>query len=86
MTEPIMPKVNDKFESLKAFEDAAKANGFAFSRKNSYLTGRKGKSPFVVLQCIKADSNAPTRIITAAVNKIINGGIIHPKDIVNERA
>ncbi|CAG8544874.1 18826_t:CDS:2 [Gigaspora margarita] len=32
------------------------------------------------------DSNAPTRVITTAVNKITDGGIIHPKDIVNKRA
>ncbi|CAG8465364.1 6181_t:CDS:2 [Dentiscutata erythropus] len=172
MTESIMPKVNDKFESLEAFEDAAKSaaksNGFAFARKDSNLTGRNGKSPFVILQCTKGgewrnnwniseetrkkkkntrrdgcpvyiravvtkttdadimwvvtkvvldhihymvesdevaifpqyrvmnlsqknlvrqlhDNHAPTRVITA-VNKVIDGGIICTKDIVNERA
>ncbi|CAG8833035.1 40353_t:CDS:2, partial [Gigaspora margarita] len=172
-----MPKLNERFESLEAFENAAKsaakAHGFAFSRKDSNLVGHKTKSPFVVLQCTKSgewrnnweiteenrkrkkntkrdrcpvyiravvkyystvnsgdepkwvvtkvvlkhnhpmlevdeiatypqyrvmsvsqknlirqlhDSNAPTRVITIAVNKIDNGGIIHPKDVVNERA
>lgn len=177
--EPTILKVNDTFESLEALESAAnlsaKANGFAFSRKDSNLTGRGGKSPFVILQCTKGgewrnnwnieektrkrkkktkrvgcpvyiravaikrhlttdvtkdeivwnvtkvalvhnhplleldevatlpqhrtknlsqkrliqqlhDSNAPTRVITTAANKIVDGGIIHPKDIVNERA
>ncbi|CAG8696578.1 13689_t:CDS:2, partial [Dentiscutata heterogama] len=168
MSKPLMPNVNDKFDSLEAFEDAArlaaKYEGFAFSRKDSNLTGCKGKSLFVVLQCTKEetskrkkttkregcpvyiratatkchsttsvlntevrwivtkavlehkhtmleldevatflqyramslnqknlvqqlhDNNAPTRVITAAVNKVINGGIILSKDIVNERA
>ncbi|CAG8787707.1 23313_t:CDS:2 [Dentiscutata erythropus] len=179
MSKPLMPNVNDKFDSLEAFEDAArlaaKYEGFAFSRKDSNLTGCKGKSLFVVLQCTKGgewkncwniteetskrkkttkregcpvyiratatkchsttsvlntevkwivtkavlehkhtmleldevatfpqyramslnqknlvqqlhDNNAPTRVITAAVNKVINGGIILSKDIVNERA
>ncbi|CAG8856874.1 24457_t:CDS:2, partial [Gigaspora margarita] len=45
---------DDKFESLEAFEDAAKfaakVNGFAFARKNSNFTRHQGKSQFVVLQ------------------------------------
>ncbi|CAG8622005.1 12792_t:CDS:2 [Dentiscutata erythropus] len=53
MTELIMPKVNDEFKSLKAFENAAKSaakyRGFAFSRKDSNLTGHNGKSSFVVV-------------------------------------
>jgi len=32
------------------------------------------------------DSNAPTCVITTAVNKITDGGIIHPKDVVNKHA
>ncbi|CAG8835148.1 32898_t:CDS:1, partial [Gigaspora margarita] len=44
-------------ESLEAFEDAARSaakyEGFAFSRKDSNLTGCKGKLPFVVLRCTK---------------------------------
>ncbi|RIB05151.1 hypothetical protein C2G38_2281685 [Gigaspora rosea] len=177
--EPTIPKVNDKFDSLKVLESAAnlaaKANGFAFSRKDNNLTGHGGKSPFIILQCTKGgewrnncditektckrkkktkrngcpvyiravvvkcyltadtmntetvwnvtkvalehnhplleldevatlpqhrtinlsqkrliiqlhDSNAPTRVITAATNKVADDGIIHPKDIVNERA
>ncbi|RIB27871.1 hypothetical protein C2G38_2159519 [Gigaspora rosea] len=52
--EPTILKVNDTFESLEAFESAAnlaaKVNGFAFSRKDSNLTGRGGKSPFIILQ------------------------------------
>ncbi|CAG8802120.1 812_t:CDS:2 [Gigaspora margarita] len=163
-----MPKVNDEFESLEAFEDAAKSaakyRGFAFSRKDSNLTEHNSKSPFVVLQytkeetqkrkkdtkrdscpvCIRVtatkcqlvtdiqnteimwvvmkaifkhnhsmleseevatfpqyrsmslsqkilvkqlhDNNAPTQVITAAVNKTIDGGIILSKDIINEHA
>ncbi|RIB05393.1 hypothetical protein C2G38_2253836 [Gigaspora rosea] len=50
-------KSDDEFESLEAFKDAAKSaakyRGFAFSRKDSNLTRRNGKSPFVVLQCMK---------------------------------
>ncbi|CAG8855102.1 36257_t:CDS:1, partial [Gigaspora margarita] len=57
MSKPLMPNVNDKFDSLEAFEDAARSaakyEGFAFSRKDSNLTWCKGKSPFVVLQCTK---------------------------------
>ncbi|CAG8826309.1 39282_t:CDS:2, partial [Gigaspora margarita] len=52
-----MLKVNNMFESLKAFEVAtklaAKSSGFAFARKDSNLTRRNGKSLFVVLQCTK---------------------------------
>ncbi|CAG8857599.1 40720_t:CDS:2, partial [Gigaspora margarita] len=48
---------DDKFESLEAFEDAAKSaakvNGFAFARKDSNLTGRQEKSQFVILQYTK---------------------------------
>ncbi|CAG8855980.1 4000_t:CDS:1, partial [Gigaspora margarita] len=55
--ESIMPKVDDKFELLEAFENAAKSaakvNGFAFARKDSNLTGRQGKLQFVILQCTK---------------------------------
>lgn len=55
--EPTISKVNDKFDSLEALESAAnlaaKANGFAFSRKDSNLTGRGGKSPFITLQYTK---------------------------------
>ncbi|CAG8584967.1 20804_t:CDS:2, partial [Gigaspora margarita] len=54
---PTMPKVDDHFESLEEFEDAAKSaakvSGFAFSRKDSNLTERKGTSLYVVLQCTK---------------------------------
>ncbi|RIB11423.1 hypothetical protein C2G38_2203482 [Gigaspora rosea] len=43
---------------LEAFENAARSaakyEGFAFSKKDSNLTGYKGKSPFVVLHCTKA--------------------------------
>ncbi|CAG8827184.1 2142_t:CDS:1, partial [Dentiscutata erythropus] len=50
--------VNDKFESLEAFEDAAKAaaksNMFAFAKKDSNLTGNKDKSSYVVLQYTKS--------------------------------
>ncbi|CAG8756375.1 10498_t:CDS:2, partial [Cetraspora pellucida] len=155
-------------ERIEAFENtaqlAAKNQGFAFSRKDSNLTGRNGKSPFVVLQCTKEetrkrkkktrredcsvyiratatkcqstadvlnteikwivtkvvlehnhtklkldevvtfpqhhamnlrqkilvqqlhDSNAPTCVITTAINKISNGGMILSKDIVNKHA
>ncbi|RIB02395.1 hypothetical protein C2G38_2227936 [Gigaspora rosea] len=153
---PTILKVNDTFESLEAFECAAnlaaKVNGFAFSRKDSNLMGRGGKSPFIILQYTKGgewrnnwtiaikrhsttdatkveivwnvtkvalvhnhpllesdevatlpqhrtmklsqkrfiqqlhDCNTPTRVITTAANKIVDGGIIHSKDIVNERA
>ncbi|RIB09154.1 hypothetical protein C2G38_2044567 [Gigaspora rosea] len=30
--------------------------------------------------------NAPTRIITTAINKVDNGGVVLPKDVVNKRA
>ncbi|CAG8804216.1 32470_t:CDS:2 [Gigaspora margarita] len=70
-----MPKVDDKFELLEAFKDAAKsaakANRFAFARKNSNLTGCQQKSPYVILQ---------------SANKVIDGGIICTKDIVNKCA
>ncbi|CAG8855697.1 29469_t:CDS:1, partial [Gigaspora margarita] len=55
--EPTILKVNDIFESLEVLESAAnlaaKVNGFAFSRKDSNLTGCGGKSPFIILQCTK---------------------------------
>ncbi|CAG8752650.1 9544_t:CDS:2, partial [Dentiscutata erythropus] len=77
-----MPKVDNKFKSLEAFEDAAKlaakANKFAFARKNSSFTGHNGKSPFIILQCTKGKK--------WSVNKVIDGGIICTKDVVNEHA
>ncbi|CAG8669603.1 768_t:CDS:2 [Dentiscutata erythropus] len=80
MTKPIIPKVNDEFESLEAFKDAAKSaakyRGFAFSRKDSNLTRCNGKSPFVVLQCMKG----------AAVNKSMDSEMIFSKNIINKRA
>ncbi|CAG8539975.1 37606_t:CDS:2 [Gigaspora margarita] len=68
MTKPLIPKVNNKFESLEAFEDAAKSaakyEGFTLSRKDSKLTGYNNKSAFVVLQCTKATekANSPEKI------------------------
>ncbi|CAG8776734.1 21271_t:CDS:2 [Dentiscutata erythropus] len=85
MTEPIMPKINDEFESLEAFKNVAKSatkyRGFAFSKKDSNLTRCNGKSPFVVLQCTKGGE-----WYNSAVNKTIDGGIILSKNIINECA
>ncbi|CAG8843933.1 26994_t:CDS:2, partial [Gigaspora margarita] len=154
---PTILKVIDIFESLEALESAAnlaaKVNGFAFSKKDSNLTGRRDKETrkrkkktkhegcpvyirAVAVKChlttdvtkvkivwnitkvalvhnhplLKFDevatfpqhrtinlsqkrliqqlhnSNAPTRVIMTAANKIVYSGIIHPKDIVNEHA
>ncbi|CAG8832309.1 21142_t:CDS:2 [Gigaspora margarita] len=52
-----MPKLNERFEFLEAFENAAKsaakAHGFAFSRKDSNLVGHKTKLPFVVRNALR---------------------------------
>ncbi|CAG8693920.1 7903_t:CDS:2 [Dentiscutata erythropus] len=55
--EPIIHKVNNTFESLKALESVAnlatKVNKFAFSRIDSNLIECRDKLPFIILQYIK---------------------------------
>ncbi|CAG8593776.1 2118_t:CDS:2, partial [Scutellospora calospora] len=54
-----LPSVNDEFLTLEALEEAtqaaAKAQGFAFSRRTSNLEGHDSKSPFIVLQYTKGE-------------------------------
>ncbi|CAG8703594.1 14083_t:CDS:2 [Cetraspora pellucida] len=67
MTKPIMSKVNNKFESLEAFENtaqlAAKNQRFAFSKKDSNLTRHNKKFLFVVLQCTKGEDGTTIGIL-----------------------
>ncbi|CAG8777526.1 14344_t:CDS:2 [Cetraspora pellucida] len=55
-----LPNINDKFLTLEALEEAAqaaaKAQGFAFSRRNSNLERNKGRLPYVVLQCTRSEN------------------------------
>ncbi|RIB09714.1 hypothetical protein C2G38_2208033 [Gigaspora rosea] len=60
MSKLLIPNVNDKFESLKAFENAtrsaAKYEGFAFSRKDSNLLGVKENCPLLFYDVQKVEN------------------------------
>ncbi|CAG8829244.1 11242_t:CDS:2, partial [Gigaspora margarita] len=89
VTKPLMPKVNDEFESLEAFENAAKSaakyEGFALLRKDSNLTGCNNKSAFVTTKAVHEHDYSMIKLDEVVAFPQYRA-MIFSKDIINKCA